>query len=275
MPLPMPLPMSCFVSLRRRITPSSWFLVVVPLASALLLACSADEPQGGDSVEPWDQRCRNDGTPGATSRCLAPTHDAAYYADQANSYFDTLDVDADRESIPDYAPLVARWEWPPWLLLTGLGREDMIETAEVLRDADPSTVPVRDCRGFDEQPFARCYVVFEYEGGACPIYEEFTFNDQGQMTFIEAWSDLDGLRPMDVDADPWADAPDVPRLSTRVPGLGNEEGRIDIGSNWMREAARANPDVADFAERATDWWKHWFEALKEAPPDYFSRGCGW
>lgn len=218
--------------------------------------------------------CQDEETDGATSRCSGPTQSSEYYVDQANKYFDTLDVDADPASIPNYSDLVARWEWPPWLLLTGYTRESMIETSEILRDADPSTVPERDCRAFPEQPFARCYVVFEYERGACPIYEEFTFNDAGETTFVEAWSDLDGLRPM-VDGDPWATAPDVPRLSTRVPGLGNDQGRIDLDSGWMREAERRDPDVADFATRARDPWNTWLEALKEAPADFFARGCGW
>ena len=121
--------------------------------------------------------CLNEGTPGATASCLTPTRSPEYYADEANKYFDTLDIDADRSRIPDYSPRVARWEWPPWLLLTGYGSEDMIQSGDTLRAVDPSTVPTRDCRGFSEQPFARCYVVFEYEGGSCPIYEEFVFND--------------------------------------------------------------------------------------------------
>lgn len=237
-------------------------------------ACGSDpeaQPAGKTVV---DQACRNAGTPGATARCLSPRYDSAYYAEQASKYFDTLDVNADPSSVPNYSELVARWEWPPWLLLTGYGRDSMIETAQILRDADPSTVPVRDCRGFSEQPFARCYVVFEYEKGPCPIYEEFTFNDQGEMTFIEAWSDLDGRRPM-ADGDEWAEALDIPRLSTRVPGLGNDSGRIDLESAWMRDAGERDPDVADFAMRAADMWKYWFDALREAPPDYFGTGCGW
>ena len=108
-----------------------------------------------------------------------------------------------------------------------------------------STVPVRDCRGFDTQPFARCYVEFEYEEGPCPIYEEFAFNDAGEMTFIEAWSNLPDLLPNAAD-DPWAEDPDFPRLATRVPGLGNETGTLDLESEWMQAAAAADPDVADF-----------------------------
>jgi hypothetical protein len=220
-------------------------------------------------------RCRNAGTPGATATCLAPAHPPAHYVDQAERYFDTLDVDADRARIPDYAVDVARWEWPPWLLLTGLGSDDMTRTANALRDLDPSTVPVRDCRFFEAQPFARCYISFEYERGACPIYEEFTFNAAGQVTFIEAWSDLPGLTPITDPDDPWGERGTVARLSTRVPGLGTPDGALDLESRWMTEAAAEDADLADFALRASDWWMFWFQALAEAPDDFFGTGCGW
>ena len=246
------------------------------LTSLLAFGCTSEPDDGADAgPSKPDQACKNAGTPGATARCLSPTQSPDYYADEANKYFDTLDIDADRARIPTYSALVARWEWPPWLLLTGYTRENLIETADVLRDADPSTVPVRDCRGFAEQPFARCYVVFEYEEGPCPIYEEFTFNDLGEMTFIEAWSDREGMRPTLDDSDRWAESLEIPRLSTRVPGLGNAEGLIDLDSAWMKSAGRQDSDVADFALRAGDFWKYWLDALKNAPPGYFARGCGW
>jgi hypothetical protein len=221
------------------------------------------------------QACENEGTPGATARCLRPTFPPEHYVEQALKYFDTLDVTADPESIPDYSDLVARWEWPPWLLLTGYGRDAMISTSNSLRELDPSTVPERDCRFFEEQPFARCYIVFEYDEGPCPIYEEFIFNDQGEMTWIEAWSDLPGLRPDNLENDRWGEAPDFYRLGTLVPGLGNATGRVDIESEWMRAAGEANPDVADFALRATDWWQYWARLLAESPRDFFAQGCGW
>ena len=219
--------------------------------------------------------CLNPGTAGATSTCLAPSHPESYYVEQALKYFDTLDVDADPESVPNYSELVARWEWPPWLLLTGYGRQDMIDTGNALKDVDPSTVPERDCRAFDVQPFARCYVVFEYEGGSCPIYEEFTFNDAGETTFIEAWSDLPDLRPHARSDDPWGERDNLGRLSTRVPGLGQGEGRIDLTSSWMIDAAAHDDDVADFAERASDWWVYWYDAFISAPSNFFAIGCGW
>lgn len=246
------------------------FFVLLSLGAA----CSSGEEGDVVEQEPGPNACRHEGTAGATARCLSPNLSADYYVDQALMYFDELDIDADRERIPTYAPDVARWEWPPWLLLTGLGKDDMISTAGALRAEDPSTVPVRDCRFFEEQPFARCYVEFLYEEGPCPIYEEFTFNEAGETTFIEAWSNLPSLLPQSAD-DPWADAPDYPRLSTRVPGLGTPEGALDIRSEWMRAAAEEDPDVADFAERATDWWGYWYQALSDSDPEFFAHGCGW
>ena len=181
--------------------------------------------------------CADAGTRGATAGCLEPTQAPEYYVDQALAYFDTLDVDADPESVPDHHEDVARWEWPPWLLLTGFGRDTMITTSNLLRAGDPSTVPERDCRFFETQPFARCYVEFEYERGPCPIYEEFAFDDSGKMTFIEAWSDLDGLRPTAPD-DPWAESPDFERLSTRVPGLSSSWRDSPIRSGDSSSRAR-------------------------------------
>ena len=150
----------------------------------------------------------------------------------------------------------------------------MIDVGLLLKEFDTSTIPERDCRAFPKQPFARCYVVFEYDGESCPIYEEFTFNDAGEMTFIEAWSDLPGLLPMDRNRDPWAERTDIGRLSSRIPGLGNETGRIDLDSTWMREAAATDPDVADFAVRAADQWTWWMDEL-EAAENLYERGCGW
>jgi len=118
-------------------------------------------------------------------------------------------------------------------------------------------------------------VTFEYAEGSCPIYEEFVFNDQGEMTFIEAWSDQPGYLPMADPSDRWAEGPDVYRLSTKVPGLGNELGLIDLESAGMQEAAAADAELADFVRRAEDFWPAWLEASAAAGPDYFARGCGW
>ncbi len=211
---------------------------------------------------------------GAPSTCLTPKQAPEYYVEQAQKYFDTLDVSADPKSIPTYSELSARWEWPPWLRLTGYGRAMLLDTAVVVRKDAPSTIPKRDCRAFAEQPFARCTVSFDYAEGSCPIYEEFTFNDTGEMTFIEAWSNLPGLTPTSA-ADPWAESTGIHRLSTRVPGLGKADGRIDPAGPWMTEAASLDAEVADFAERAQNFWPTWLAELGAVQGDVYALGCGW
>lgn len=216
--------------------------------------------------------CAHDG---ALSSCLTPTQPDTYYAEQGDLYFDTLESGFEGEP-PNYAAGVARWEWPPWLKLTGYGREDM-ETVDAIIRLIPTSVPVRDCRFFAEQPFARCRVSFTYEeqpDEQCPIYEEFTFDDAGEMTFIEAWADDPAYLPSAAD-DPWAEAGDARRLSTRIPGLGNLDGEIDLDSPWMAEAAAADPDVADFVARARDFYGTWLEEYESAGPEVFAEGCGW
>jgi len=236
---------------------------------AMLVVCLAIVTIGCGS-EPAEEASSD-----ALATALTPQQPPEYYVDQANKYFDTLDTSADPNSMPNYSTLVARWELPPWLWLTGYGLDNMLITTDAAVALDPSTVPTRDCRAFSVQPFARCYVSFEYEEGPCPIYEEFVFNDQGEMTFIEAWSDQPGLLPTSDPSDRWAEGPDVHRLSTKIPGLGNETGLIDLDSDAMTRAADEDAEVADFVRRAKDFWPTWLQASKDAGPDYFARGCGW
>ena len=241
-------------------------------APALLALLLAGCPTGDDSAEPVDP-CSHDG---ALATCLEPTQTAEYYASKSSMYFDTMDYSVELEAWPPYSELVARWEWPPWLKLTAYTREN-IEATDTLLTMYPSIVPERDCQAFDTQPFGRCYVVFYYdahEGLGCPIYEEFTFNDAGEITWIEAWSDVDGLRPTS-DADRWGEQSDIGRLSNRIPGLGNAEGKLDLDSEWMQAAAEADPDVADFIYRAEDWQATWLEEYANAPDTYWDIGCGW
>ncbi len=220
------------------------------------------------------------GTPDALARCVSPTLPEAHYVAQANAYFDSYDADADPESRPDYAETVARWEWPPWLKLTGFGAEAIEAADAIVLAVTPSTIPNRDCRFFDEQPFARCRVSFEYSAGSCAIYEEFSFDHDGNVIFIEAWSDREGLLPTDDPDDPWAEGRNVRRMSTIVPGVGSPEGVIDPFSEGMETAAAANEDVADFHWRAQDFWAAWFIEVRETgtgggEEGIYGEGCGW
>lgn len=232
---------------------------------SLLLALSAC----GTSVPDDAATCE----PDATSPCAAPTQAPEHYVAQGLAYFDTLDEGG--TATPTYAEGVIRWEWPPWLLLTGYGAA-MIEAADrlVLAAQPGTTVPVRDCRAFDVQPFGRCRVVMDYQGKPCPIYEEFTFDPEGRMTFVEAWSDLPGLRPTGED-DPWAEGADVHRLSTRIPGLGGPTGVFEPHGEATTAAAATDPELADLVARIDDFWGAWSRALAEAGPGLYPEGCGW
>lgn len=246
--------------------------LVVSVGLVGLVACV-----GPTEPPPDDDLAACDG-PNALASCSTPTMDAEHYVLQSQRYFDTMDRTVDH-TVPDYSELVARWEWPPWLKLTAFGL-DNIHATDTLLLLYPSVVVDRDCRAFDTQPFGRCKVTFYYddashEGRGCPIYEEFIFNDAGEVTWIEAWSDLAGYRPMAV-SDPWAEAADVPRLGSRVPGLGTPTGLVDLDGEAMLAAAETDVDIADFLVRANDWYGTWTDELSASGgDDMWIEGCGW
>lgn len=210
----------------------------------------------------------------ALATVIKPRFTPQYYIEQGVKYFLTMESSVPNYVQPNYSDLVIRWEWPPWLKLTGYKRRNLIDT-DILLKLYPTKYDTIDCQYFEVQPFCRCHVIFNYSGTTIPIYEEFTFNDYGEITFIEAWSDYPSLLPMKP-TDYWAEADDVDRLSTRVPGLGNKEGRIDPKASWMKNAATQDPDIADLLHRIkrpfNTWVKEYFiqrEAMKEAhhPPE--------
>ncbi len=243
-------------------------LVLCLFASSCLWASSLVFAQ-----EVSDDACASEA---ALSPCLSPKFSAEYYAKQSELYFRTMESTVSPFVQPHYSDKVIRWEWPPWLLLTGYTRFNLIWT-DVLLKLFPTAYDKLDCRGFDTQPFGRCHVVFNYGGKLCPIYEEFTFNDQGEITFIEAWSDYEGLLPMDLD-DQWAEQAhakevnSLARLSTRVPGLGNTTGLIDHRSeNWDR-AVKDDEVLKDLRARLESPYVKYFEALSEHGEDVLA-GC--
>lgn len=209
------------------------------------------------SLIPTDPAC---GTEGAKAACGIPQQTDDYYVEQSIKYFLTMDSSVNISVQPNYSLMVARWEWHPWLLLTGLGNANLIMT-DILLKLHPTAYDSIDCRAFPTQPYGRCHVVFNYSGEPCPIYEEFTFNEQGEMTFIEAWSDYPSLVPMADPEDYWAEGEHVSRLSTRVPGLGTSDGLITINSAEMALSASEDADLADFRRRAQKPYTEYFREL--------------
>jgi hypothetical protein len=226
-----------------------------------------------------DPTCSADNGAAALAECLTPTQTPSYYILQGNKYFDALDRSAPDASQPIYAENVARWEWPPWLKLTGYTRTQMQGTDKLVKTQAPAVVSHRDCRYFAVQPFCRCRVSFDYDnqggGKGCAIYEEFVFNDAGEITFVEAWSDLPGRLPFTDKADLWGEGPGVHRMSAKIPGLGKADGKIDPAGAAMALAASQDAEIADFAARARDFWASWLDENSKAGPDYFKAGCGW
>ena len=241
-------------------------LVGVMALLLAVVACKTEKESGAAPFEAPD-------VDSALSTRLTPKFSADYYIDQGVKYFLTMESSVPIIVKPEYSDLVIRWEWHPWLLLTGYRRRNLIDT-DILLKLYPTKYDTIDCQFFEQQPFCRCHVIFNYSGTRIPIYEEFTFNDQGEITFIEAWSDFPSLLPMDT-TDYWAEGDNVNRLSTRVPGLGNNEGRIDRKADWMLRAAAQDTVLADLLQRLrrpfNSWVKEYFKqrkALKDAhhPP---------
>ena len=234
---------------------------------SFLGACKTEKESGVEAYQTPD-------VDSAFATRLSPKFPAEYYIDQGVKYFRTMESSVPIKVKPEYSDLVIRWEWHPWLLLTGYKRRNLINT-DILLKLYPTKYDTIDCQFFEQQPFCRCHVVFNYSGTRIPIYEEFVFNNQGEITFIEAWSDFPSLLPMD-ETDYWAEAENVNRLSTRVPGLGNNEGRIDPKADWMLNAAKTDTVLADMLYRLKHPISTWFkeyrkqkDAMKEAhhPPE--------
>jgi hypothetical protein len=213
---------------------------------------------------------------------VQPIKPPASYRKRADRYFNQLESKFTHYifwhgKLPSYAPLVARWEWPPnWYRLTGFQKSRTIAADTMIRDAVPCICVNRTHVYFPINPFVRSVVTFYYgsqgnKGKAIYIYEEFTFNDLAEMTFIEAWSitkeGFDTLTQLAQNNQPWPDKPkrttqtdgvtDAPepiipftRLSTQIPGLGLGHGEIDLNGEPMNEAARQNPTIAEFQHEA-------------------------
>lgn len=242
--------------------------------SFFLLGCNACSNKEFIQTSTIQSNC---GTDGALAECLTPKFSPEYYIEQGVKYFQTMQSDIPIDVIPNYSELVIRWEWPPWLLLTGF-KKDFLISSDILLKLNPTKYDIIDCKYFDKQPFCRCHVIFDYSGEKCPIYEEFIFNNQGQITFIEAWSDYESGLPMGSgndsiwDEEEFWGMKEINRLSTKVPGLGNDSGRININSVWMTDAMKIDKDVAELVKRLKNPVSTYLEQLIYHQEE-LSHGC--
>ena len=195
------------------------------------------------------------------SRELTPKFSPGYYADQSDKYFNTLDTYRRKEGKPKYSKNVIRYEWYPWLILTGY--KSWMMKLDFFLTLYPTKVINRVCKGFNVQPFGRCHVTFMYKGHDDPvdIYEEFTFNDQGEITFIEAWTDSPEFFPTDDFSDYWAEGEDVKRISTIIPGLGRSDGLVNRKSKEFIEATKKSPLLFDLGKRLKNPVYFWTKEL--------------
>jgi len=206
----------------------------------------------------------------AKSGCIKASLSPEYYIEQSVLYFRTMETRVVPWIQPNYAENVVRWEWPPWLWLTGYGRWNLIWTDTLLK-LFPTSYHTLNCRYFETQPFGRCHVVFDYSGHLCPIYEEFTFNQQGEITFIEAWSDYPELLPMDKN-DTWAEASNVKRLSTKIPGLGSNKHQDGLSAKQLGNIETEDADIKNLQSRLKSPYTSYFNALWSDETDV-SNGC--
>ena len=180
----------------------------------------------------------------AFSTELVANQPADFYLARADAYFNLISgKDSQGKNLPsnflkpEYSKFMVRWEWEPWLLLTGKNdgwKEEWELIDSTLPLSLPSVISNRVYRFSTVNPYIRSIIDIKYEGSArtLRIYEEFTFNDHGQMTFIEAWTFDDpkvapefNVLEKESFIDPstnrfWPDETKMYRMSTLLPGLG-------------------------------------------------------
>lgn len=164
------------------------------------------------------------------------------YVEEAHKYFDGLDSELSKSASSHgmmYTTDAIRWEWPPWLLLTGYTgismsiQDPLLHVGGAALEMYVQGVPrsSRECRLFKINPFVRCLVFMDMHGSQanvdedekmhCDIYEEFTYVSSGKISFVEAWANDVRVKSNGLQK----------RLSTRVPGLGSHDGQHTL-NGW-------------------------------------------
>ena len=130
---------------------------------------------------------------------LMAKEQAEYYKKQCDVYLDTLAATLHPDEIPNLSENVLRWDWTRQEL-TSRNRDTLIAMDVFCTAMAPDRVTGRQHKIYQEQPLGRSKVQFESEDGSGgdvrEMYMEFTFNEKGQISFVESW-------PVDTDQKCW------------------------------------------------------------------------
>jgi len=203
------------------------------------------------------------------------------------------------KDIPHYSHDVLRYEWPPWAKLTGYRQLPTLTVDYVIRLADHCIVVNRKHKIYETNPFVRSIVTFYYGDNVTKyhdaitnnnnannnnsanaaingiegfvIYEEFTFNWDGEINFIEAWSKNTILNELDSEGFPipitnintWPSqikhiSGSGIRLSDIIPGLGCRatHGKAiltNINSNYNVINLKNNADYQNLVSMSSNF----------------------
>lgn len=195
------------------------------------------------------------GTTHALSTCVQPTKGEEYYVGQALNYFAQLDPTQEKRDKALLSKGFLRFEWAPWTLFNGYADKltHMVDAVDgKIGSFFPTSPEHRICTFHETNPFVRCSLIMwsHYDDprtekapvsdalkgkAGCGIYQEFTFDQEGRISFTEVNS---------------VTLPKQTRLSTRVPGLGRT-GEAAVHTDVLHDYSGNDPHL-DFL---TDFFK--------------------
>lgn len=214
------------------------------------------------------------------------TREKEYYIEQAHLYFDLIAGTKDRSLTQlFYSNWLIRYEWEPWLMLTA--QNNGVDTAKLIDSLEPEAIPCevpmeqRYVRFYTTNPFVRMMIRIYWPDRTSDIvtwiYEEFSFDRNNDICFIEAWSypestlsrgggkgyvienQNDPLLPSDkaipsdlTDEESnfcWPDQDRIYRMATHVPGLGDADCKPKIlkegQDSFLESLTELNPEIED------------------------------
>ncbi|KAL7556649.1 hypothetical protein ACA910_017588 [Epithemia clementina (nom. ined.)] len=118
---------------------------------------------------------------------MAPEQ-AEYYIKQCDIFLNTLTTTLRPAKIPNLSKTVMRWDWSHDRL-TGRNRDTLIAMDIFATAVAPEQSVESEHKIYQQQPLGRSMVQFQSvkSGDLRTLYIEFTFNDEGEISFVEVW----------------------------------------------------------------------------------------